>query len=99
MVQRLGFDGYRAFQNYLHDLSIANATSLDGMQNNDRRDSTEVDPLRVTLEQDVKENLNELRNGVYMVRLMALARKIHSSAARSHWPKILSITWSTTPSR
>jgi DNA-binding MurR/RpiR family transcriptional regulator len=78
MVQRLGFDGYRAFQNYLHDLSIANATSLDGMQNNDRRDSTEVDPLRVTLEQDVK-NLNELRNGVEMARFQALARKIHSA--------------------
>src|ERR1700733_15811804 len=42
MVQRLGFDGYRAFQNYLHDLSIANATSLDGMQNKGRDDSKNV---------------------------------------------------------
>lgn len=78
MVQSLGFDGYRAFQNYLHDLSIANATSLDGMQNNDRKNSKDVDPLRVTLEQDVK-NLNELYNGVDMLRFNALARRIHSA--------------------
>lgn len=78
MVQRLGFNGYRGFQNYLHDLSIANATSLDGMQSNERNSSGAVDPLRMMLEQDVK-NLNELYNGVDMKRLHALARKIHSA--------------------
>jgi RpiR family carbohydrate utilization transcriptional regulator len=78
MVQRLGFDGYRAFQNYLHDLSIANATSLDGMQNKGRDDSKDVDPIRVTLDQDVK-NLNEFYNGVDMQRFHAVARRIHSA--------------------
>jgi len=78
IVQRLGFKGYRAFQNYLHDLSIANATSLDGMQNNSRGDSTDVDPLRETLEQDVK-NLNEIYNSADMKRFDALAKKIHSA--------------------
>jgi RpiR family carbohydrate utilization transcriptional regulator len=78
MVQRLGFDGYRAFQNYLHDLSIANATSLDGMQSTDRNSSGELDPLRVMLEQDAK-NLNEIYNGADMKRLHALARRIHSA--------------------
>jgi DNA-binding MurR/RpiR family transcriptional regulator len=77
-VQRLGFDGYRGFQNYLHDLSIANATSLDGMQNTERNTSGDVDPLRVMLEQDVK-NLNEFYNGVDMKRFHALARRIHSA--------------------
>lgn len=78
MVQRLGFENYRAFQNYLHDLSIANATSLDGMQNSDPKDSKDVDPLRVTMEQDVK-NLNEFYNGVDMLRFHALARRIHAA--------------------
>jgi DNA-binding MurR/RpiR family transcriptional regulator len=78
MVQRLGFDSYRTFQNYLHDLSIANATSFDGMQNNGRENSSEEDPLRVTLEQDVK-NLNEFYNRVDMQRFPALARRIHSA--------------------
>ena len=78
MVQRLGFDGYRAFQNYLHDLSIANATSLDGMQNIEADNSTDADPLRVMLKQDSK-NLNELYNGADMARFHSLARKIHSA--------------------
>lgn len=78
MVQRLGFDGYRAFQNYLHDLSIANATSLDGMQNIEGDDSQEADPLRVMVKQDSK-NLNELYNGADMARFHALARRIHSA--------------------
>jgi DNA-binding MurR/RpiR family transcriptional regulator len=78
IVQRLGFDSYRAFQNYLHDLSIANATSLEGMQNNDRENSQNVDPLRVTLEQDVR-NLNEIYNGIDTERLHVLARRIHSA--------------------
>jgi DNA-binding MurR/RpiR family transcriptional regulator len=78
IVQRLGFTGYRAFQNYLHDLSIANATSLDGMQHNGRSDSRDIDPLQATLEQDVK-NLNEICNSVDMKRFHALARRIHAA--------------------
>lgn len=78
MVQRLGFDSYRTFQNYLHDLSIANATSLDGMQNIDRENSSEEDPLRITLEQDIK-NLNEFYNRVEMQRFHSLASRIHSA--------------------
>jgi DNA-binding MurR/RpiR family transcriptional regulator len=48
------------------------------MQNNDRSDSGEVDPLRVMLEQDVK-NLKELYNRIDMQRFQALARRIHSA--------------------
>lgn len=78
IVQRLGFDGYRGFQKYLHDLSIANATSLDGMQNHGRQASGQSDPLRITMEQDVK-NLNEFYNGIDPARFHALARRIHSA--------------------
>jgi DNA-binding MurR/RpiR family transcriptional regulator len=78
IVQRLGFAGYRAFQNYLHDLSIANATSLDGMQNHSRGNGKNLDPIQDTLEQDVK-NLNEICNSVDIKRLNALARRIHSA--------------------
>jgi DNA-binding MurR/RpiR family transcriptional regulator len=77
-VQQLGFPSYRAFQNYLHDLSIANATAFDGMQQNDHPSGKIPDHLRETLEQDVK-NLNELRNSVEVKRLSALARRIHSA--------------------
>ena len=75
MVQRLAFDGYRAFQNHLDDLLIATYVARWHAEQQPTR-STEVDPLRVTLEQDVK-NLNELPNGVEMARFQALAGKIH----------------------
>jgi DNA-binding MurR/RpiR family transcriptional regulator len=78
IVQRLGFSEYRAFQNYLHDLSIANATSLDGMQSQSRESDKKLDPLHETLEQDVK-NLNEIRNSVDIKRLNSLAKRIHSA--------------------
>jgi DNA-binding MurR/RpiR family transcriptional regulator len=78
IIQLLGFASYRAFQNYLHDLSIANATSLDGMQRNHRRDLKNLDPLQETLMQDVK-NLNEICNSVDTARFDALARRIHSA--------------------
>jgi RpiR family carbohydrate utilization transcriptional regulator len=78
IIQRLGFAEYRAFQNYLHDLSIANATSLDGMQSQSLESEKKLDPLRATLEQDVK-NLNEIRNSVDIKRLNALAKRIHSA--------------------
>ncbi len=77
-VQQLGFSTYRAFQNYLHDLSIANATAFDGMQQNDHTSANIPDHLRQTLEQDVK-NLNELRNSLDVKRLSALAKRIHSA--------------------
>jgi RpiR family transcriptional regulator, carbohydrate utilization regulator len=78
IVQQLGFPGYRAFQNYLHDLSIANATSFDGMQQNHRADAKSPDHIRETLEQDVR-NLNEIRNTLDVKRLNALAKRIHSA--------------------
>jgi RpiR family carbohydrate utilization transcriptional regulator len=32
IVQGLGFDSYKSFQRYLHDLSVTSATILDSMQ-------------------------------------------------------------------
>src|ERR1700761_3716031 len=78
IVQRLGFERYRAFQNYLHDLSIAHATALDGMQHSSQADAKDVDPIQETLDQDVK-NLNEICNSIDLKRLHALARKIHAA--------------------
>jgi DNA-binding MurR/RpiR family transcriptional regulator len=77
IVQQLDFDNYRAFQSYLHDLSIANATSLEGMQSTPT-DGKIPDHLRETLEQDVK-NLNEIRNSLDVKRLKALAKRIHAA--------------------
>ncbi len=76
VVQRMGFENYRAFQNYLHDLSIANATSLEGMEQNSK--ASIPDYLDAMIQQDIK-NLNAVRATLDADRLAAVARRIHSA--------------------
>ncbi len=76
VVQRMGFAGYRAFQSYLHDLSIANATSLEGMEQHPR--SSIPDYLDAMMQQDIR-NLNAVRATLDAGRLAALARRIHTA--------------------
>jgi RpiR family carbohydrate utilization transcriptional regulator len=78
IVQQLGFDGYRSFQNYLHDLSIANATSLEGMQASAAKDGSIPSHIRDCLDQDLK-NLAALRNSLDPSRITLLAKRIHSA--------------------
>jgi DNA-binding MurR/RpiR family transcriptional regulator len=78
LIQKMGFENYRAFQNYLHDLSIANATSLDGMQSSSDLGAKIPDHLQATLEQDFK-NLNAIRNTLDVKKLAMLAKRIHSA--------------------
>src|SRR5215831_13693417 len=42
IVQGLGFESYKDFKAYLHELAIANATSLQGMQTAVAGDSNSV---------------------------------------------------------
>ena len=81
IVHRMGFKNYRAFQNYLHDLSIANATSLDGMQSAPATDGDFGQHLHTTMEQDLR-NLNSVRTNLDVKRLKALAKRIHSANRR-----------------
>lgn len=76
VVQRMGFASYRAFQNYLHDLSIANATSLEGMEQNAKPGIP--DYLDATMQQDVR-NLNAVRATLDADRLAAFAKRMHSA--------------------
>jgi len=78
IVQKMGFENYRAFQNYLHDLSIANATSLDGMQAGNRLNGKAPDHLQAMLEQDFK-NLNAVRNTLDVKKIALTAKRIHSA--------------------
>ncbi len=81
IVQRMGFENYRAFQNYLRDLSIANATSFDGMQHK-AKDAAEIpDYVNATMEQDVR-NLNAVRTKLDAKRLAAVAKRIHGARKR-----------------
>src|SRR5947209_14368760 len=77
IVQGLGFDSYKEFKAYLHELTIANATSLQGMQATvSAGDSNSISQAREALDQDLK-NLHALRNTLDMERLASIAGKIH----------------------
>lgn len=76
VVQRMGFENYRAFQNHLHDLSIANATSLDGLERNAKPNIPAY--LESMIQQDVR-NLNAVRATLDVQRLSAVAKRIHSA--------------------
>src|SRR5690348_5346141 len=68
IVRGLGFDSYKDFKAYLHELSIASATSLQGMQATSSNDSDSVSQARKALERDL-QNLHTLRNTLDMERV------------------------------
>ncbi len=76
VVQRIGFESYRAFQNYLHDLSIANATSLDGLEQNTKPNIPAY--LAAMIQQDIR-NLNAVRATLDAQRLSAFAKRVHAA--------------------
>lgn len=78
VVRAMGFAGYREFQRFLHDLSIAHATSLDLMRASSARESSIPAHARESLEQEGR-NLQALRNSLEYKRVEALARRIHGA--------------------
>lgn len=79
IVQGLGFDSYKDFKSYLHELAIANATSLQGMQASvSAGDSSAVAQARKALDQDM-QNLHALRNTLDMDRLALVVEKMHAA--------------------
>jgi DNA-binding MurR/RpiR family transcriptional regulator len=78
IVRSMGFSNYRAFKAYLHELSIASATTLEGMEATSPRDSSLESHCRRALDQDL-HNLHALRNILDMKRLAGLAERIYSA--------------------
>jgi DNA-binding MurR/RpiR family transcriptional regulator len=77
IVRVLGFASFREFQKYLHDLSIAFATSADTMQTTSSergRHSYVAD----SIERDLK-NLQGLKNSLDAARLTELAKRMYAS--------------------
>jgi len=78
IVRGMGFENYRSFQHHLHEASIAYSTSLDTMRASVGRKNGSVNPVRDSIDQDLK-NLNALRTGLDLERIAAIAQRIHSS--------------------
>jgi DNA-binding MurR/RpiR family transcriptional regulator len=76
IVRSMGFANYKEFKFYLHELSIASATTLDSMESVTGQDSSLVSHCRRALEQDLR-NLHSLRNTLDMHRLASLAQRIY----------------------
>jgi RpiR family transcriptional regulator, carbohydrate utilization regulator len=78
VVRTMGFSGYPEFRRYLHEVTIANATSLQSMLSSPTKDSNIPAHVRDSLVQDQK-NLAGLRNCIDAQLLAALAKRIWSA--------------------
>jgi RpiR family carbohydrate utilization transcriptional regulator len=78
IVRGMGFNSYREFKAYLHELSVASATSLEGLQAAGPNDSGLVAQGRRALDQDL-HNLHALRNTLDIERVVALAKRIYEA--------------------
>jgi len=74
----MGFSGYPEFRRYVHDLTIAHATSLDSMLSSAGADSDIPAHVRDSLDQDQKAFLG-LRNILDTKQLARLARRTWSA--------------------
>lgn len=78
IARGLGFNSYPLFKAYLHELSIASATSLEGMQASSPNESSLASHGRKALERDL-HNLHSLRNTLDMNRVVDLAKRIYEA--------------------
>ena len=76
IVRGLGFASYRTFKVYLHELSIASATSLEVLRSDTAGDSSIFSHGLKALEQDI-HNLHALRNTLDLKRVAEFAKRIH----------------------
>src|SRR3984893_13012631 len=74
IVRGMQFESYRDFQHYVHELSIAYATSLDAMQTGPAGKSAISTQVRASLDQDIK-SLNRLVQTTEPRRIAALVRQ------------------------
>jgi DNA-binding MurR/RpiR family transcriptional regulator len=75
IVRTMGFSGYPEFRKYLHEVTIANATSLQSMLSSPSKDSDIPAHVRDSLIQDQK-NLAGLRSSLDAEHLRALSKRV-----------------------
>jgi DNA-binding MurR/RpiR family transcriptional regulator len=78
IVRQMGFRNYRLFREYLQELTIANATSLESMQTGSAKGSNIPAHVRESLNTDCK-NLSSLRTSLDVKRLAGLAKRIYAA--------------------
>lgn len=77
-IRGMGFSGYPEFRRYLHELTIAHATSLDSMLAGGARDSDIPAHVRDSLDQDQK-NFTSFRNTLDSKQVAKLVQSMWSA--------------------
>lgn len=77
-IRGMGFLGYPEFRRYLHELTIAHATSLDSMLESAARDSDIPSHVRDSLDRD-QRNFTTFRNSLDTKQLAILAQRMWSA--------------------
>ncbi len=75
IARGLGFESYKEFQHYLHELSVVRATSLDNMESGTTSDSSIKAHMQVCIDQELK-NFRALYSGLDLDRIEAVARRL-----------------------
>jgi len=78
IVRGMQFGSYREFQHYLHELSIAHATSLDTLQTGSAGGFTIPTQARASLDLDLK-NLESLIHSLNPRQIADLARRLYTA--------------------
>jgi RpiR family carbohydrate utilization transcriptional regulator len=78
IVQGMKFASYRQFQHYMHELSIALATSLDTMQTSAVNKLTVPAQVKASLAQDLK-NLTAFINTIDARRITSVVRRLYAA--------------------
>ena len=77
IVQGLGFDSYKSFQHYLHDLSVTSATILDSMQS--AGTTTQTPKFLKGTRKQIQENLAFVMDQVDLQQILSIAIRIHEA--------------------
>lgn len=77
IVQALGFETYKEFQHYLHNLSVASATILDSMQG--APNATEPPKFLKNARAQIQQNLSFVQNRVDLDQILSIATRIHEA--------------------
>jgi len=77
IVQSLGFDSYKSFQHYLHDLSVTSSTILDSMQA--AGSSVQTPKFLKGSRKQIQENLEFITDRIDLHQVLNIAIRIHEA--------------------
>jgi RpiR family transcriptional regulator, carbohydrate utilization regulator len=77
IVQSLGFESYKTFQHYLHDLSVTSTTILDSMQA--AGNTTQTPKFLKGSRKQIQENLEFVMEQIDLHQVLSIAIRIHEA--------------------